>query len=119
MSLGITSADFTQILNDLGRTISYQKATKTVDPMNGSEIVSYAAASNQVVAFFLNQHEWIWEQYGLIQVGDAYAIAPHSLGFGKLDKFTIDGDEYIIKEAEYRYVAGVLMHDFCTCYKSG
>jgi hypothetical protein len=115
---GVVIDDFNQILTDFTRTISLSVVTKTTDAMTGEETSTYAAASNVSVVFFLEDLRYIWELAGLVAVGDAYVIAPATLGIKRYDKFTIDGATYIIDNVENRYVLQTLMQTYCTCLKA-
>ena len=115
---GISVDDFeVVILGDMGRTVSYSVVTKTIDPMTGSEITTYAAASDKTVIFFLEKNKWQWDKEGLLEVGDAYIIAPTSYGIKRYDKFTIDGNSYYIDNVTRRHITTITMQDFGVCFK--
>lgn len=114
---GISTDDFTQILADYGRTISYKVVTKTTDGMTGDETSTFAAASNQTVVFFLEENRYIWDKDGLLQVGDAYIIAPTSIGIKRYDQFTIDSQTFYIENVTRRTVLTTAMADYAVCFK--
>ena len=116
MGLGITAGDFTQILNNLKRTVSYSVMSKTIDPMTGDELLTYAAGVDRQVVFFIEENRYLFDKEGLLEVGDAYIQTPPSMGIKRYDKFTIGGQEYIIRNTTERYVNGVYMHDYGICY---
>lgn len=117
MADGVSITDFAEILTDFGRTISLQRVTKTNDPLTGEETSSYASASNVTVIFFLEEQRWQWDKEGLVELGDAYVIATKATALNRYDKFTVDGDTYIIEKIIPRYILTTSMHDFCVCYK--
>ena len=114
---GISTDDFSQIIADFGRTVSYKVVTKTKDPMTGEETSTFAAAGNQTVIFFLEDQRYVWDKEGLLAVGDAYVIAPTTLGIKRYDKFTIDGQGYYIEKVVRRTVLTTSMQDYGTCFK--
>jgi hypothetical protein len=118
MSLkGVSSADFTSILSELGVLVSYKVVSKTTDAITGQETTTFAAASNQRVIFFLNENKYLWDKEGLIAVGDAYIMALPSLAIKRYDQVTYDGDSYYIENVRVRFVAGVEMCHFGTLFK--
>ena len=114
---GISTNDFAQIYADYKRTVSYKVVTKTTDPTTGDETSTFAAASNQDVIFFLEENRYIFDKEGLLQVGDAYVIAPTSLGIKRYDQFTVDGNTYYIENITKRHVLNTAMMDYGTCFK--
>lgn len=119
MVTGVVTGDFAQIISDWGRTVSYSIVTKTTDSMSGNETDTYATASNQSVIFFLNETRYVWDKEGLLAVGDAYIIAPITLGIKRYDKFTIDSQEYFIENTIRRNITGIDMADYAICFKTG
>jgi len=114
---GVASTEFTEILSDFSRTLSYSVVTKTTNNMTGEETSSYGTASNVSAIFFMNDNKYLWDKEGLLLVGDAYIICPTSTGIKRYDKFTISGETYIVQDVKRRYVLGTSMHDFATCFK--
>lgn len=114
---GVVVGDFTQIIGDYGRTVSYKVVTKTTDAITGTETSTFAAASDQTVIFFLEETRYIWDKEGLLQVGDAYIIAPTTSGIKRYDQFTIDSQTYYIENVTKRHVLGTAMCDYATCFK--
>jgi len=117
MADGVSTADFTQILADLGRTVSYKVMTKTKDPTHGSETTTFAAASDQIVIFFLQENRYVWDKEGLLEVGDAYIIAPIALGIKRYDQVTVDGQTYYIENVTRRAVLQTTMCDYAVLFK--
>jgi len=117
MALGVSVNDFNQIYADFKRTVSYSVVTKTTDPMTGSEISTFATASNKDVIFFKEDRRYLFDVQGLVDVADAYIIAPTTMGVARYDQFTIDGETYYIEQVLRRYVLTVLMQDYCRCFK--
>ena len=112
MDTGITTNDFSQIISDMGVTVSYSVVTITRHPVTGDETTTFATASDQTVIFFLEQNRYIWDKEGLLEVGDAYIIAPLTLGIKRYDQFTYDSRKYYIQNVINRYVSGVEMCDY-------
>ena len=113
---GVVVDDFNQILSDFARSVSYSVNTKSIDPISGSETSTFAAPGNVSLIYFKQDCRWIWEKYGLVQVADAYIIAPTTLGIKRYDQFTVDGLTYYIEEVIRRHVTSVAMQDFATCF---
>lgn len=116
MGTGIAAADFTQILSDMTRTISYKVVTKTTDGMTGDETSTFGAASDKSVVFFKQDTRWIFDQKGLLEAGDAYILAPTSAGIKRYDQFTISSETYYIENVIHRYVLGTAMFDYAVCF---
>ena len=114
---GVVVGDFNQILSDHGRVVSYKAVTRTQDAITGEETTTFAAAANQTVVFFLEENRFIWEKEGLTEVGDAYIIAPTTLGIKRYDQFTVDGDTYYIETIIRRTVLQTTMMDYGVCFK--
>jgi len=114
---GVVAGDFTQILTDMGRTVSYKVVTRTTSDMQGEETTTFAAASDQTVVFFLEENRYIWDKSGLLQCGDCYLICPTTLGAKRYDQFTISGQTFYIEKVTRRTVCGVDMADYCVCFK--
>ena len=114
---GVVSGDFSQILSDFGRSVTYQVVTRTQNATTGHEITSYATGSSQTVVFFLEENRYIWEKEGLLQVGDAYIIAPTSLGIARYDRVTVDSQSYLIENVIRRVVLQTTMCDYAVLFK--
>lgn len=114
---GVSTSDFTDILNDFGRTVSYKVVTKTTNGMTGEETSTYGTASDKTVVFFLHENKYIWDKEGLIKVGDAYIIAATSTGIARYDQLTIDSQTYYIDNVTRMTVLGVAMADFGVLFK--
>lgn len=109
---GVSTDDFDQILDDMGRVVSYKVVTKTQDAITGEETTTFAAASNQTVIFFVEENRFIWDKEGLLEVGDAYIIADTDLGIKRYDQLTIDGSTYYIENVTRRTVLSTDMMDY-------
>ena len=116
MPTGETSADFTQILNDFSRTLSYKIVTKTTDPLTGAETSSFGTADNVSAIFFKEDNRYLFDKEGLLEVGDAYIICPTTQGIKRYDQFTIDSQTYYIENVTRRYVLGTAMSDYASCF---
>jgi hypothetical protein len=114
---GVSVDDFNQILADFTRVLSYQVVTKSTDPLTGSETTTYAVAGNKSMVFFKNENKYIWDKEGLLQVGDAYVLAPTATGIKRYDQFTVDGVTYYIENTIRRLVLGVTMMDYGICFQ--
>jgi hypothetical protein len=116
---GVSSTDFDQIYNDFYRTVSYEVVTKTEDPVTDSEILTYAAASNVNVVFFVEDNKYLFDKEGLLEVGDAYIMAKTSVGIKRYDRFTLGNRRYLVKNVINRYVLNTAMMDFGVCFIEG
>jgi hypothetical protein len=84
--------------------------------MSGDETSTFASASDVDVIFFKEDCRYIFDKEGLLQVGDAYIIAPTTQGIKRYDQFSIAGETYYIQNIIRRYVLGTLMSDYATCF---
>lgn len=114
---GVAVDDFNQILSDFGRVVSYKVVTRTQDGMTGSETTSFAAASNVTLIFFLEDNRYVWDKEGLLEVGDAYIIAPTTTGIKRYDQLTVDGETYYIETVVRRTVLSTAMADYAVLFK--
>lgn len=114
---GVATDDFSQIYSDFKRTVSYKIVTKTTDPMTGSETSSFGSANNVDVIFFLNENRWMFDKEGLLEMGDAYIMAPTSTGIARYDQFTVDGNTFYIENVIRRHVTSVAMVDYAVCFQ--
>ena len=110
--------DFDQILADMKRTVSYYVLSKTIDPVIGDEIITYATAVDKSVIFFLEENRYLFDKEGLVEVGDAYIMTDTDFEPKRMDKFSIDGFTYLVKNVTKRYVTNVFMHWYAVCYLS-
>jgi len=117
MSTGVSTLDFNQILADEGVQVQYKTVTKTIDAMTGSEVSTFATAVPITVVFFLNDKKFVWDPEGLVQLGDAYILAPLSVGVKRYDQFSTSTDTFYIENVYRRTVAGVDLFDFAQCFK--
>lgn len=85
--------------------------------MTGAETSTFGTASDVSVVFFFEDKRYIFDKEGLLDVGDAYVIAPTTLGIKRYDQFTIDGQTFYIEMVIRRHVANVPMCDYATCFK--
>jgi hypothetical protein len=113
---GISTNDFAQILADFTRTVSYKVLTKTTNSLTGDETSTFAAAADQSVVFFRQDCRYLFDKEGLLQVADAYILATTTVGIKRYDQFTVDGSTYYIENVIRRYVLGVAMMDYGTCF---
>jgi len=116
MSSGVSTNDFSQILNDFKRTISYEVVTITQDGM-GNETTTFATASNVSLIFFLEENRYLFNMEGLVQVGDAYILAPTTTGIKRYDRITIGGESFYVENVIHRYVLNTAMLDLGILFK--
>jgi len=122
MSLGASSANFTEVLNDLKVSVTYQAATRTIDPMYGSaETISYASSTKSWI-FFKHSSDIELKKWGIVDIGDAYVImaTTDSMNYG--DRITSDSEifEYTPDCKEViRYVGANALYRYYTLKKVG
>ena len=114
---GVVAADFTQILSDFGRTLSYKVVTRTQNAMTGEETTTFADAASVTAIFFLEENRYIWDKEGLLEVGDAYILAAPATAIKRYDQFTIDGDTYYIETVLVRTILTTAMVHMGVCFK--
>lgn len=117
MATGVSTADFTAIHADLKRTVTYQVVTKTLTSFNADEKTAYAAGVSKDVIFFNQDKRYIFDKEGLIELGDAYIMAPTSEGIKRFDQFSIGGEKYYVKSVIRRTILQVTMFDIGVCFK--
>lgn len=114
---GVSSSDFTEIYNDMGVAVSYKVVTRTQNATTGEETTSFATATTATAIVFLEQNRYVWDKDGLLEVGDAYLIAPTTLGVKRYDQVAYNGETYYVDNVTRRTVLGVNMMDFATLFK--
>jgi hypothetical protein len=82
----------------------------------GNETSTFATASNIDMVFFEEDTRYLFDKEGLVQVGDAYILAPITTGIKRYDQFTISGKTYYIQNIIHRYVLGTAMLDLGVCF---
>lgn len=114
---GVKAEDFDCIMGNMKRTVSFQAVTRSQDAMTGEETTVFAAASDVEMIFFLEANRFIWDKEGLVEVGDAYVMAPTSVGIKRYDQITVDSQKYYVENVTRKHVLDVAMHDFCILFK--
>jgi ribosomal protein L14 len=115
VNLGFSEEDFTNIVDDLGVTVSWEQVTKTEDNITGDETLSYATAEDKIVVFIKQSEESKQVKEGILNSGDAIVLADKDFGFAKNDRITYNGFKYlIINDPIRREISGTQMFD--TCY---
>lgn len=115
--MGISTAQFNYILGKLGVSVNYYAATRTIDPIYGSETVSLANASAKTWIFFKKTSDIELKKWGISDVGDAYILVPTTETIKYGDRVTYNGETYEYtpecKSVE-RYVTDVYMYKYYT-----
>lgn len=94
MSLGtLAQGHFTQILSDLGRTVSYSAVTITEDGYGNRE-TTYAAGTDKTWIFLKRNQRYLFDKEGLVELGDAYIMIPNTDSISVFDRITMDGETY-------------------------
>jgi len=114
---GVSTDDFNQVLADFTRALSYQVVTITRSSIGGNETTTYATASTKNYVFFLEENRYLFDKEGLVEVGDAYILAPTADAIKRYDKFTVDSKTFIVDNVIRRTVAGTAMLDYGICFK--
>lgn len=117
MAIGITTQDFQTILSDLQVSVTYSTVTRTVDPIYGQTTTSTYSDSTKNWIFFKHSSDVELKKWGIVEIGDGYAIMPttDSMSFG--DRITFDSDvfEYTPDCKEVlRYVGAVALYRYFT-----
>lgn len=94
MSLGITNAEYLEVLGDIGVTVSYYAATRVVDPIYGSETVSLASPVSKTWIFWKRGSKIDLAKFGVLEMGDAYVIIPVSDNINYGDRVSYSGETY-------------------------
>lgn len=113
--LGFGEIDFTNIVNDIGVSVSWEAVTKTEDNVQGDETLDYATAVNKSVVFVKQNEQSQQVKAGILNSGDALVMADVDYGFAKNDRITYNGFIYIIKNDPIRReIKEIQLFD--TCY---
>lgn len=92
---GITSLDFTEIWNDLKRSVTYRTMSKATSNITGTEEFTYSDSTESIVFLKRNQR-FIFDREGIVELGDAYIMAPNTLAIQKGDRVVVDSETYEI-----------------------
>jgi hypothetical protein len=115
---GVSSDDFNQVLNDLKRSVTYKAVVKSNDSFTGDETSTFAVGTSKDVVFFKEDQRWLFDKDGITEMGDAYIMASPDLGIKRYDQFVISPEgSFYVKEVVRRFVAGVPICDYGTCFK--
>lgn len=77
MSITTPSADFDQVLLELGQPIIIQRITRTVDTNGNVTATSISTTDTNAIVQEVSQKEKIWLQLGLVNLGDImFFISP-------------------------------------------
>lgn len=122
ISLGITTKDFNQIYNDLKVSVTFSTVTQTIDPIYGQTTSSsYSDATKQWI-FFKHSSETALKQWGIADVGEAYAIMPTTDSISYGDRITYNSEifEYTPDcKNVYRYANGTALYKYYTLKRVG
>jgi len=113
---GVTTGDFTQILADFGRVVSWKKVTKTMDAMTGTETSTFATAADKTAIYFQEDVKYIWDKEGLLAAADAYMLSVPGV-FSRYDQVTIDGITFYVEQVIQRYVLTTGMLEYCRLFR--
>jgi hypothetical protein len=114
MSLGVSAADMAGIISDIGSVVGYYSATRTIDPIYGTETVSLATVSSKTWVFFKKTSDIELKKWGVVDIGDAYVIVPTTETINYGDRITFNSETYEYTpdcKGVERYIAQVY------CYK--
>ena len=117
MSLGITNADFAEVLADLGTTVTYKALTRTIDPIHGSATDSYAAGSSKTWIFLKRNTKLDLTKWGIFDVGDAYLFMTTSDTLNIGDRITINSETFEYSQTNAgvkRFVGGTQVYNYYT-----
>jgi len=92
---GVSSQDFSQIFSDLKRTVTYKTAAKTTSNITGTEKLTYTDSTKNIV-FLKRSQRFIFDREGIVELGDAYLMAPTTETIAKGDRVVVDGETYEI-----------------------
>jgi hypothetical protein len=120
--LGVSNADFTQILTDLSGTITYQQFTGSTDTIYGGTTYTFASDSTKSWVFFKRGSKIDLIKYGIIEQGDAYVIMPTTDSIVFRDRIVYNSEkfEYTPECTEVlRMINGVSLFRYYTLKKVG
>ena len=106
---------FNKAMDRFKSNVTYKVVTKTTD-FEGNETSSFATGSTYSVIFFKENAKYIFDKQGLMNVGDAYILAPPSAGIKRYDQVTVDSRSYYIENVTRRYVVGTAIFDYAVLF---
>jgi len=121
MALGISLGPFNEILNDQKVTVTVSSATTVIDSIYGSETTTYTGSTKQWI-FFKHSSDIELKKFGIVDIGDAYAVMPttDSIAFG--DRLFKDGEIFEFTpdcKSVLRYANNLAIYRFYTLKKVG
>ena len=120
MTLGITTNSFTYILGKLGVSVGYYAATRTIDPIYGTETISLANVASKTWIFFKKTSDLELKKWGISDVGDAYVIVPTTDTINYGDRLTYNSETYEYTpecKGVERYITDIYMYKYYTLRK--
>lgn len=120
MTMGIAVSQFNYVLSKLGVAVTYYAATRSIDPIYGSETVSLAAGSSKTWIFFKKTSDIELKKWGISDVGDAYVIVPttETISYGDRISYNSETYEYTPEcKGVERYVTDVYFYKYYTLRK--
>jgi len=125
MSLGISSSDFTQVLSDLGASITYRAFNDdTAGGLDeyGGTTYAWDADTTKTWIFFKHGSKIDLAKYGITEIADAYVIMPSTDSMKYRDRI-IDNSEVFEFSPDclsvLRVVGGISLFRYFTLNKVG
>jgi hypothetical protein len=122
LALNVTDAEFNEVFADQKVTVTYSVATQTIDPIYGQATSTTYVTSTKQWIFFKHSSDIVLKAFGIVDIGDAYAIMPitDSINYG--DRITYDGETFEFTpdcKSVYRYANNTPLYRFFTMKKVG
>jgi len=118
MTINFDTTTYENLIDNFGKTISREAATKTTDNVTGDETLSYAAASNITGTFFKKSDEWMQDKQGLLEGADAVLMVKNGVTIAKDDRLTYDSEEYLVQDVITRRLGTSVFYVMARCFKN-
>ena len=114
---GVDTNDFINFpLSDMGVTVTLNRVTKTTSNITGDRTLTYGSNETITVVFLRRSVIHKYDKPGLVEEGDAYAMARCTTAILRGDKITNDANVYRVEKVIRRKFGVTNMFDFCTLH---
>lgn len=113
MPSGVSTNDFTFILNDWGVSVTHTPRTTALDPITGDETFTNGTPATITAICLPVNKKWMFDKDGEIEGGHAYVMVPNTVTLSKNDLITYDGKVYQVNDVIVRKLPdGTTMYSY-------
>jgi len=95
--------DFAGIIDEIGESITLNRATKTTSNLTGDRTVSFGSDVIINAAFQINSKQYVYGKEGLLEIGDASLYSRTTDSVSRNDKIVYNSIDYIVKTVLSRF----------------